>query len=328
MATRAPTPAERDAAWQLGNIESADQAYTLAVGGIQFVVDAKSPITALSVAQLRNIYSGRTRQWSDVGGPGRPIRAAWSGAHTASGELLGSAVMQGARVDATVVQANRVLRDADVIQVWPLARPVPSGMRAIAVSDGGIAVRPTRAAVMSEDYPLARRYTLYGAPLMSALGRSLALYAVSRPGQNAVERAGALSVMLRPLKGATPATVELADGSLSGATRLPLSLRFDPASIDGIFDARAVRDMERLDALMHAPGLRGRAVVVVAFVDRQREGRLVAEQFANDRADYVATLLGQRGIRVARVRGLGDVAPLATGADSRHRNERVEIWLL
>lgn len=326
MATRPPTAAEREAAWQLGDLDGAEQAFTVAVGGVRFVVDAASPVRALSVAQLREIYAGRVSSWSSLGGGALPVRAAWTRPRTASGELLQAAVMRGLPVQAERMPAHALLRGPGVIRALPLDVAVPTGMRAIAVSDGGVVVRPDRVGVLSEDYPLVRRYTLYGGPLMSALGRSLAMYAIGYRGQRAVAAAGALAVMLQPVRGPTPSTT--ADALVRGGTRLPVNLRFNPQGIDSLFDGRAARDIERLDALLRSPALRGRSLVVLAYVDRQRAGRLMAEQFANDRADYVAAVLLQRGLPVARARGLGEVAPLGAGADSRHRNERVELWLL
>jgi len=68
--------------------------------------------------------------------------------------------------------------------------------------------------------------------------------------------------------------------------------------------------------------------MVVAFADRQHGGRLLAQQLANDRADLVAGLLLQRGLRVVRAHGAGDAVPLSAAGDSRHRNERIELWLM
>jgi len=328
MATRAPTAAERDAAWQLGDLDAADQAFTVALGGLQFVVDARSPVRALSVAQLRDVYTGRTTAWSAFGGPNRPIHAMWSGPDTATGELLRSAVVGGADVVASRVPASARIADPDMLRALPLGMSVPPGQRAIAVSDGGVAVPPDRVGVLSEDYPLVRRHALYGGPMMSALGRSLALYAVGYRGQRAVEACGAIAVMLHPVRGTTPALAPLAGLDLRGATRLAVSLRFHPEGMESLFDARAVRDLERIDRLMHAPAMRGRALMVVAFADRQHGGRLLAQQLANDRADLVAGLLLQRGLRVVRAHGAGDAVPLSAAGDSRHRNERIELWLM
>lgn len=328
MAAREPTAAEREAAWQLGDLDAPDQAFTVALGGVQFVVDARSPVRALSVAQLRDVYTGRTTRWSALGGADRPIRAVWTGPRTASGELLISAVTGGRPVVATRMAAGAVAHDPDLLRALPLGARVPPGFRALAISHGGTAVRPDRVGVMSEDYPLVRRHTLYGAPLMSALGRSLAMYAVGYRGQRAVESEGALSVMLRPVRKNTDADVLPVDTGLPGAIRLPLSLRFHVQGIDSPFDSRTVRDLDRLQALLQAPALRGRSLVVVAYADRQRGGRLIAAQLANDRADLVSTLLLQRGLRVISARGAGDARPLAGGGDARWRNERVELWLI
>lgn len=328
MATREPTAAEREAAWQLGDLDSPDQAFTLALGGVQFVVDARSPVRALSTAQLRDIYGGRTTRWSVLGGDDRPIHAVWPGAQTASGELLQSAVMGGRPVIARQLAAHLTLQDPDIIRALPLGVRLPPGVRALAVSDGGVAVLPDRVGVMSEDYPLVRRHALYGAPLMSALGRSLAMYAIGYRGQRAVEHAGALAVTLRPVRGAFAGAGRPDDIGSHGAVRLPLSLRFYPQGIDSPFDARGVRDFDRLIALLDAPSMRGRSVILIAYTDRQAGGRLLATQLANDRADLVSALLLQRGVRVVSARGLGDARPLAADGRTRSRNERVEVWLL
>lgn len=95
----------------------------------------------------------------------------------------------------------------------------------LAISDGGIAVYPTHAEIRSENYPLLRRYSLRGGQRMSALGRSFALFSMTRPAQVAVERAGHFAAMLRPAP-RTPVLEggEACRGLVAGAERLPLSL--------------------------------------------------------------------------------------------------------
>lgn len=334
MMARAPTAAERDAGWQLGDLASPEQEFTVAVDGLVVVVDARNPVRSLSVAQLRDIVAGRIRRWSQVGGEDAPIQVHAGHARSGSREFLGQRVMHGTpavglQTHARLRQAARsVMDDRHALAIVELTTRIPAGSRTLAVSDDGAPVLPTRLNVSSEDYPLVRRYRLYGAPLMSALGRSLALYAVGREGQRAVEATGLHSMMLRPAtQPAQAPRVPAYRDAVAGATRLPVGMRFNMASLSTLFESRSALDMERLVAFMRLPENRGRSLVVVAFADHDPGNRLLPTMLSNERADMVASYLTRSGIPVARSVGLGDVRPLA-GNGRRERNERVEVWLL
>ncbi|UYK76980.1 substrate-binding domain-containing protein [Xanthomonas sacchari] len=73
MLARQPDAREREAAWQLGDLGSPDQQFVVALDGARVLVAADNPIATLSVAQLRDILSGRTTRWSQLGGAELPI---------------------------------------------------------------------------------------------------------------------------------------------------------------------------------------------------------------------------------------------------------------
>lgn len=337
MMTRAPTAAERDAGWQLGDIASPEQEFVIALDGLAVVVNARNPVRALSVAQLREVAAGRIRDWSALGGRNMPIRLHLGRAGTGSREFLQERVMSGLTVSpATTAHARlrqaaaAVAQDVDALAVVELTTRIPAGTRTLAISDGGIAVLPTRLNVASEDYPLLRRYRMYGGQLMSALGRSFALYAVGKQGQQVVESRGVHSVMLRPAMqphraGREPEYL----AAVEGGVRLPLGLRFNITSLTTFFESRSAYDMERLVAFMRLPENRGRSLVVVAFADRDPGNRLLPRMISNERADIVAGYLTRQGITVTRSLGLGDDRPLVSAGrqGARDRNERVEVWL-
>ncbi|SDQ89661.1 phosphate ABC transporter substrate-binding protein, PhoT family [Pseudoxanthomonas sp. CF385] len=334
MMARAPTASERDAGWQLGDLGSPEQEFTVALDGLAIVVNDRNPVRKISVAQLRDIAAGRIRSWSQLGGEDALIHVHAGPEAGGSREFLQQRVMQGGATSgafehARLRQAARAAaEDRHALAIVELTTRIPPGTRTLAVSDGGAAVLPTRLNVASEDYPLVRRYRLYGAPLMSALGRSLALYAVGRDGQRAVEAVGLQSVMLRTAiqPGRLPG-VQAYREAVAGATRLPVGMRFNMASLSTLFESRSALDMERLVAFMRLPENQGRSLVVVAFADHDPGNRLLPTMLSNERADMVAGYLTRNGIPVTRSVGLGDVRPLA-GGGQRDRNERVEVWLL
>ena len=338
MLSRAPTAGERDAGWQLGNLDSADQAFVVALDGIAVVVRADNPVHALRIDQLRALFSGRAREWRALGGSSVPVHAHVPADGSGSRELLAQRVLGGAPPGASVqvdrdVQATLAALKADpgAIGVVNLRVPLPPGLRALAIADGGEAVAPGRMQVLSEDYPLLRRLTLYGGQMMTALGRSFALYAMTAPGQQAVADAGHIALTLRSATQTAdmPRWRPYAD-LVSDAERLPLNLRFNYQNPFSLFDSRSEQDLDRLAAFMRLPRNRQRSALVVAFAaPTPGTGALMATIASNDRADIVAAQLQRLGIRVGRARGLGAARPLAapSAIDARFRNERVEVWL-
>ncbi|MGH8076347.1 MAG: substrate-binding domain-containing protein [Lysobacter sp.] len=338
MMARQPNAQEIDAAWQLGDLRSPDQEFVVALDGITAIVHASNPVRQLSIEQLRAIYAGTIRNWSELGGPNLPIRLHVGSPRMGSGEFFRQVVMAASRlalhtgVQASVTQvAAAIAGDPAAIGIVGLRSRVSNRSRPLAISNGGFAAYPTTMAILTEDYPLTRRYSLYGGQLMSALGRSFALYSVTRRAQEAVAAAGHFAVTLRPTQQAPLLSTNIEYTRLvAGAQRLPLSLRFNLAGTQSIFDSRAACDLERLVAFMRFPQNRSRHAVVVAFGKPETGGPLVSTLISNDRADMVAGYLLERGIVVRSANGLGTAHPLAAPAQkgARFRNERVEVWLL
>lgn len=342
MMTRRPDAAELDAGWQLGDLASHDQEFALALDGVAVVVHRDNPIAKLGFAQLRRVLSGQVHDWRDVGGRGAIHLHSVAGANSAR-DLVDERVMQGAAYAPAQLHADgdalvrAIAQDPTGIGFVTLRQLWGANVRPLALSDGGRAVAPTRLSVQSEDYPLSRRFYLYGGQMMGALSRSFALYTMGQRGQDAVTRAGHFAVTLRP--GYAPPTLvgpkDYRD-LVAQATRLPLSLRFnltgnnDSGVASSVYDSRAVRDIERVVAFMQLPVNRGRRLLVLGFADTAGGSSVAATMMSNDRADLVAHELMARGVTVLHARGVGAQVPLtAPGtAAARYRNERVEIWML
>lgn len=342
MMTRRPDAAELDAGWQLGDLASHDQEFVLALDGAAVVVHRDNPVARLSLAQLRRVLSGQVRDWREVGGRGVVHLHMIATANSAR-DLVDERVMQGAAYAPAQSHADgqalvlAIARDPGAIGFVTLRQPWGANVRPVALSEGGRAVAPTRLSVQSEDYPLTRRFYLYGSQMMGALSRSFALYAMGKRGQDAVATAGHFAVTVRP--GYQPPTLagpreyrEL----LAQATRLPLSLRFnfsgnnDSGIASSVYDSRSLRDIDRLVAFMALPVNRGRRLLVVGFGDSVAGSAVASTMMSNDRADLVAHELMARGLPVLHARGMGAQAPLAGSGmpNARFRNERVEIWML
>ena len=341
MMTRRPNAVELDAGWQLGDLASHDQEFAMALDGAAVVVHRDNPLPKLGLAQLRRVLSGQVRDWRELGGRGAVHLHMVAGANSAR-DLIDERVMQGSPYAPAQLHANgeslvkAIAQDPGGIGFVTLRQPWGANVRPLALSDGGRAVAPTRLAVQSEDYPLARRFYLYGSQMMGALSRSFALYTMGQRGQDAVTRAGHFALTLRP--GYAPPTLvgpkDYRD-LVGQATRLPLSLRFNLTGNNesgvaaSVYDSRAVRDIDRIVAFMRLPVNRGRRLLVVGFADAAGSS-VAATMMSNDRADLVAHELMARGLTVLHARGVGAQVPLTASGNlsARYRNERVEIWML
>ncbi|HET6396926.1 MAG TPA: substrate-binding domain-containing protein, partial [Pseudoxanthomonas sp.] len=74
MLTRPPTARERDAGWQLGDLDSPDQQFLVALNAARVVVHRDNPLQGIDVAQLRALLAGQARDWSALGGRGGAVR--------------------------------------------------------------------------------------------------------------------------------------------------------------------------------------------------------------------------------------------------------------
>lgn len=334
MAARAPTAKELDDAWLAGRLRSPDQEFVVALQGLAILVHPDNAIASLSRSQLRDVFSGRIRDWSRLGGRAGPIRIHGRAPGTGLYQLLDQLVLAGQPLAADArahrsgaAVAAAVMADPLAIAFAPLSAST-EGARALAVSDGARAFEPSRLAAMTEDYPLMRRLNLHGAQQMSALGRSFALYATSPAGQAIVGKAGYLP--LTPRAEAVEADAQVPGDyaqMLAGAGRLQTSLRFGNEYT--LLDSRGVQDLQRIADFMALPDNQGRELMLMAFAQPELRDPARALFHSHDRVDFVAGLLQDAGIQVSRRRGFGGAKALSAGKEERDRfrNERVELWV-
>jgi phosphate transport system substrate-binding protein len=312
-------------------LDSPEQQYVVALDALAVVTSPGNPVTRLSVADLDRVVSGRVRDWKELGGKPGPIHL-----HVVDGgeaELVRQMLGAGTVVRADAIHhANRVslcaalAGDASGIGLVRVPGAIPRGVQALAISAGGRAVAPTSVNLRAEEYPLVRRLYLVGGPLMTALGRSLANYAVSPEGQAIVERQGFLSVMPRLLPAPVPANAPKEYRQLvQGATRVSTNLRF--AENTSLLDPRTAQDLPRLANTL----AKAREIILVGFAAPDPKLPFRALVTSQERADFAASQLQAAGLMPKRVRGFGGAMPLVGAAShggfGGSRDERVEIWV-
>jgi phosphate transport system substrate-binding protein len=189
------TPAESRGASEAGaDLRTFRLGYAAAVP----VVHRDNPVTSLTVEQLRGIWSGKIRRWSEVGGSDLPIHVVTRAAGSALSDLWDEAVMMGASTRADATRAATAEGVPDPMLAFVSLDPAAigftgmgerTGMKPLAV--GGIAA--TDESLKSGRFPLSRAlYLVTDGRTATDSVQGFIDFLLEPEGQSLVRRAGYL----------------------------------------------------------------------------------------------------------------------------------------
>ena len=145
--------------------------YKVALDGLSVYVNESSPIKELTIDQLDGIFSGRTKNWKDVGGDDAPIviysRENSSGTyeffkeHVLKGKDFASSAqtMQG-----TAVLLQAVAKEKNGIGYGGAAYGAGAKHIKVKKDESSAAVEPTEETVLNQSYPIWRYLYVYVNP--------------------------------------------------------------------------------------------------------------------------------------------------------------------
>jgi phosphate transport system substrate-binding protein len=147
--------------------------YKVALDGLSLYVGAENPVAQLSVEQLEGIFTGRIKNWKEVGGTDSPIvvysRENSSGTYEFFKEhvLKGKDFVASAQTmpgTAAVLQA--VAKDKNGIGYGGAAYGAGAKHIKISKETGGTAIEPTEETVVGGTYPIWRYLYIYVNPAL------------------------------------------------------------------------------------------------------------------------------------------------------------------
>jgi len=333
----------------------------LARDALVFVVAPSNPVSALSVEDLRRIYSGEITNWSELGGDDAAITLYGQVRGTERAAAFDAAIgtetgdREGDSPSAKIARmADRAIADAvaeDPFGIGFTGLGFVRNAKPLAIaSECGIRQYPDAFGVKTGDYLLTNPIYLYRpATRLPLVARNFLGWLPSETAQFAIDATGFVSqaFVATPLSHqqyrVSNAIVE-ADEDVTleelkrfttlfaNASRLSATFRFRDGSTE--MDARSRRDLNRLALSLEQGDFTGRTLIVAGFSDSQGSGdgnRTIALQ----RAQKFAKMLRKAATRADfskldfRVVALGEVAPIACNdtAQGRSLNRRVEIWV-
>jgi phosphate transport system substrate-binding protein len=173
------------------NLKAAEKGYGLtelviAVDAIAAIVHPANPVSNLTVEQIKGIYTGKIKNWKDVGGKNSPIavvsREPGSGTRGAFEEIIGfvdQLVLGAAEFDGTGGVRAAVAGNENAIGYISLGSMDPQ-VKAISV-DG---VAATKQNVVNGSFKIARPFlVLYHQDNLSAEGKKFLDWTMSPEGQ-------------------------------------------------------------------------------------------------------------------------------------------------
>jgi phosphate transport system substrate-binding protein len=193
--TRELVPEERRAAVQ-GRLEV--DGYRFARDAAVLVVNVANPVDNLTLDDVRRIYRGEIRSWSELGGPAIPVVPVVQAPDADVTEFFSEEVLGGEAIKA---QSIRDSTDLDVVRT---VREQPGAVGYVTLSNAGQGARAVRLAAMKGlpyydadlervhdgKYPVTRFYNLYVRAKGPELANGFITYVTSRDGQTLVREAG------------------------------------------------------------------------------------------------------------------------------------------
>jgi phosphate transport system substrate-binding protein len=174
------------------------EGYRFARDAVVAIVHADNPVQNLTVAELRRIYSGETRKWSEFGGRDETIVPITRPPASDLNECFMQQVMAGDEMRAHSIEAQT---DSEVV-ARVRANPAAIGYVSLNWADRGARAleiaalkglpyrKPDLEAVYEGRYPLTRFFNLYARASGPRLSNGFITYMTSFEGQKLVQESG------------------------------------------------------------------------------------------------------------------------------------------
>jgi len=168
----------------------------VALDGLGVFVNEASPVRELSIAQLKDIFQGKTTNWKDVGGPDAPIvlygRESSSGTYDYFREHVlakGDFAPAVQTLQGTAAIINAVARDKNGIGYGGIA--YAKDVRPLSIAAAGKPpVAPSEATVADGSYPLSRKLFFYYPNNASSRVKEFVQWSLTTDAQALVTKVG------------------------------------------------------------------------------------------------------------------------------------------
>jgi len=358
MASRQISPTEARTLRRAGkgNMVNADQEHVIAMDSLVVIVNPDNPVSSISIADLKAIYSGTITNWAQLGGEDRPITVLAHRESSGARSLFNTAIF-GNLAPPTLETATTGPDDSAIAKmvnenpdaIGFVGYAFQSGTKPLnLISACGIIHSPDPFSVKAEEYMFKRWHYLYIANDASQSIRDFISFATSTDADTLIAKSGFIDfgISKRPqtmdglrARALRDANVDAFEGSvidemldgMKNTSRLSSTIRFRDGSSRHL-DELGLQTLQRLaDYLQDLPA--GTKVTLAGFTDdvgKFNDNR----RLSNRRAIQVTKLLREiAGNQLTHIEiaaaGYGELSPSACNSSESGRriNRRVEVWI-
>ncbi len=171
--------------------------WTIALDGIVLIVHKENPIRNLTLKEVREIFTGRIRNWDELGGPNRKITVITREEGSGTRASFEEKVMAEQRFapDALVQDSNGAVREIVAND------PAAIGYISFGLIDERVqpltidGVAPSESTIRAGTYPLVRYFLFLTCGEPSGLARSFIDFTLSPEGQKALAEEGLIKAV-------------------------------------------------------------------------------------------------------------------------------------
>jgi phosphate transport system substrate-binding protein len=169
---------------------------TIANDGIAVIVHPGNRVPALTLAQIKDIYSGTTTNWKDVGGPDMTIVVVGRDSASGTREFFWESVMKKEDFTQNQLEKNSNGAVKQTIAQTPGAIGyvglgyIDADIRTVPVNVNNVTIEPTIANVVAKTYPISRPLIMITQGAPEGLAQTYLDYLLSPAGQAIVAEEG------------------------------------------------------------------------------------------------------------------------------------------
>jgi len=166
--------------------------HRVAMDGIAVVVNPANSVDELSMEEIKDIYTGKITNWSELGGPSKEIVVVSRDSSSGTFEVFGEIALEGKRVANTaLLQASNgavagFVSDNDAAIAYVGLAYLSDSLKAVEI--GGVA--PSNATVASGQFPIARPLFMFTDGWPEGLTASFINFVLSAEGQKIAKEVG------------------------------------------------------------------------------------------------------------------------------------------
>jgi phosphate transport system substrate-binding protein len=173
-------------------------AHAIAMDGVCVIVHPSNPVTALTTAQVRDIYTGKVTNWKELGGADQKIVVVSRDTSSGTYETFESLVMakqkmaSGVQYVASNPESHAAVKSTAGAVAYVGLGFIDKDVKALKI-DG---VMPSRKTIAKGEYPVSRPLFMFtnGYPKLGSLIHALVTFHLTPKGQDIIDAKGFVPV--------------------------------------------------------------------------------------------------------------------------------------